>query len=201
MLRGGWARLRRIPPGKRRSMKLGGGTWRSRSKAHQHQLRGAPQPLRPHDVRRFHQAYQRVLEKDREPLRRCCAWLLRVQLHQDSPHASHDTSDGGPTTQSVERVRSRCGLGSQRAEGGRSGVGPDRAMRWLFIFRATMDRMDSEISVLTITLDPSEVHFLLTVLKASRTILTAIYEPSRIQCLAYPRRPSAQTPLLTSALL
>ena len=37
-----------------------------------------------------------------------------------------------------------------------------------------MDRMDSETSVLTITLEPSEVQFLLTVLKASRTILTAI---------------------------
>jgi len=52
-----------------------------------------------------------------------CARLLCVQLHQDSPHVARDTRHGGWRNGSaVGSSGPGCGVGSQRAEGGKSGI-------------------------------------------------------------------------------
>jgi hypothetical protein len=75
-------------------------------------------------VRRYTRL-KRVLEENRESRGCGCAWILRIQLHQDPFHATLYASDGRRRYGSaVGSVGPGCLAGGRRTEGRKSGVSP-----------------------------------------------------------------------------
>ncbi len=79
----------------------------------------APESIGSHDGEAVHAIDECIQQKGREPRGSGCTRLLRVRLHQDPQHATHDARDG--------RSSNGAALGSERprssAESVRTGAG------------------------------------------------------------------------------
>jgi len=64
-----------------------------------------------------------ILKENPKPLCSCGAWLLRLQLHQDSPNAAHDARHGcGRYISAMGSGGPGRRVGSVGTEGGKSGI-------------------------------------------------------------------------------